>query len=91
MSTYVREITEQVKKESATLERVKLEIRSAAKTHLIYKVDVYFNMSTQFTYSDLQERLSGKYGEIAKEVNNIKEEPIFVKYTTDYSKWHSRS
>ena len=35
-------------------ERVKLEIRSAAKTHLIYKVDVYFNMSTQFTYPDLQ-------------------------------------
>ena len=70
-------------------ERVKLEIRSAAKTHLIYKVDVYFNMSTQFTYPDLQELLSGKYGEIAQEVNNIKEEPIFVKYTTDYSKWQT--
>lgn len=70
-------------------ERVKLEIRSAAKTHLIYKVDVYFNMSTQFTYPDLQERLSGKYGEIAQEVNNIREEPIYVKYTTDYSKWQT--
>lgn len=70
-------------------ERVKLEIRSAAKTHLIYKVDVYFNMSTQFTYPDLQERLRGKYGEITQEVNNIKEEPIFVKYTTDYSKWQT--
>ena len=68
-------------------ERVKLEIRSAAKTHLIYKVDVYFNMSTQFTYPDLQERLIGKYGEIAQEFNNIKGEPVFVKYTTDYSKW----
>lgn len=68
-------------------ERVRLEVRSAAKTHLIYKVDVYFNMSTQFTYADLQGRLSGKYGEITQEVKDIKEEPIFVKYTTDYSKW----
>ena len=72
-------------------ERVKLEIRSAAKTHLIYKVDVYFNMSTQFTYPDLQERLIGKYGEIAQEFNNIKEEPVFVKYTTDYSKWQTNT
>ena len=70
-------------------ERVKLEVRSAAKTHLVYKVDVYFNMSTQFTYPDLQERLSGKYGEIAQEVNNIKDEPIYVKYTSDYSKWQT--
>ena len=28
-------------------ERVKVEIRSAAKTHLIYKVDVYFNIPTR--------------------------------------------
>ena len=68
-------------------ERVKLEIRSAAKTHLIYKVDVYFSLSTQFTYSDLQGRLSDKYGKIAQEVNNIKAEPVYVKYTSDYSKW----
>ena len=68
-------------------ERVKVEIRSAAKTHLIYKVDVFFNMSTQFTYPDLQGRLSGKYGEMAQEVNEIKDEPIYVKYTTDYSRW----
>ena len=70
-------------------ERVKVEIRSAAKTHLIYKVDVYFNMSTQFTYPDLQDRLSGKYGEITQEVNNIKGEPVYVKYTSDYSKWQT--
>ena len=70
-------------------ERVKLEIRSAAKTHLIYKVDVYFSLSTQFTYPDLQGRLSDKYGEITQEVNNIKEEPVYVKYTTDYSKWQT--
>ena len=70
-------------------ERVKLEVRSAAKTHLIYKVDVYFNLSTQFTYPDLQGRLIDKYGEIAQEVKNIKEEPVFVKYTTDYSKWQT--
>lgn len=68
-------------------ERFKVEIRSAAKTHLIYKVDVFFNMSTQFTYPDLQGRLSGKYGEMAQEVNEIKDEPIYVKYTTDYSRW----
>lgn len=70
-------------------ERVKIEIRSAAKTHLVYCVNVFFNMSTQFTYPDLQDRLSGKYGEIVQEVNNIKEEPIYVKYTTDYSKWQT--
>jgi hypothetical protein len=70
-------------------ERVKIEIRSAAKTHLVYSVNVFFNMSTQFTYEDLQNRLSGKYGEIAQEVKNIKEEPIYVKYTTDYSKWQT--
>lgn len=68
-------------------ERVKIEIRSAAKTHLVYSVNVFFNMSTQFTYEDLQGRLSGKYSAITQEVNNIKEEPIYVKYTTDYSKW----
>ena len=70
-------------------ERVKLEIRSAAKTHLVYKVDVYFSLSTQFTYPDLQGRLSDKYGEIVQEVNNIKEEPVYVKYTSDYSKWQT--
>ena len=70
-------------------ERVKIEIRSAAKTHLVYSVNVFFTMSTQFTYPDLQNRISSKYGEITQEVNNIKEEPIFVKYTTDYSKWQT--
>lgn len=70
-------------------ERVKIEIRSAAKTHLVYSVNVFFTMSTQFTYPDLQSRLSGKYGEITQEVNQIKEEPIYVKYTTDYSKWQT--
>ncbi len=70
-------------------ERVKVEIRSAAKTHLIYKVDVYFNMSSQFSYPDLQGRLSGKYGEIAQEVNGVKDGPVYVKYTTDYSKWQT--
>lgn len=70
-------------------ERVKIEIRSAAKTHLVYSVNVFFNMSTQFTYADLQNRLSNKYGEIAQEVNNIKDGPMYVKYTTDYSKWQT--
>ena len=70
-------------------ERVKLEIRSAAKTHLVYKVDVFFSLSTQFTYPDLQGRLSDKYGEITQEVNKIKDEPVYVKYTSDYSKWQT--
>lgn len=78
-----------VMKGSFAGERVKLEIRSAAKTHLVYKVDVFFSLSTQFTYPDLQGRLSDKYGEIAQEVNNIKDEPVYVKYTSDYSKWQT--
>lgn len=68
-------------------ERVKLEVRSAAKTHLIYNVSVFFNMSTQFTYEDLQQRLTEKYGEPALELNKIKDEPVFVKYSTDYTQW----
>ena len=68
-------------------ERVKLEVRSAAKTHLIYNVSVFFNMSTQFTYEDLKQRLTEKYGEPALELNKIKDEPVFVKYSTDYTQW----
>lgn len=68
-------------------ERVKLEIRSAAKTHLVYSVNVFFNVSTQFTYEDLKVRITDKYGEYATELNKIKEEPVFVKYTTDYTQW----
>ena len=68
-------------------ERVKLEVRSSAKTHLVYSVNVYFNLSTQFTYADLQGRLANKYGTEYQEVNNLKEEQFIVKYTTDYTKW----
>jgi len=68
-------------------ERVKLEIHSAAKTHLVYKVNVLFNVSTQFTYEDLKQRLTDKYGEISLEKNKIKDEPVFIKYTTDYTQW----
>ncbi|MBR4136527.1 MAG: hypothetical protein IKU03_09010 [Bacteroidales bacterium] len=68
-------------------ERVKLEVRSAAKTHLVYSVNVFFNVSTQFTYEELQKRLTDKYGEAVLEVNDIKNEPVFVKYTTDYTQW----
>ena len=68
-------------------ERVKLEVRSAAKTHLIYNVSVFFNMSTQFTYEDLKQRLTDKYGEPALELNKIKDEPVFVKYSTDDTQW----
>lgn len=68
-------------------ERVKIEVRSAAKTHLVYSVNVYFNLSTQFTYADLQNRLSDKYGTEYQEFNKLKEEHVMVKYTTDYTKW----
>lgn len=70
-------------------ERVKLEVRSAAKTHLVYSVNVYFNLSTQFTYADLQGRLSSKYGTEYQEVNKLKEEQVMVKYTTDYTVWQT--
>lgn len=68
-------------------ERVRLEVRSAAKTHLVYSVNVYFNLSTQFSYEDLQKRLSDKYGNEYQEFNKLKEEMYMVKYTTDYSRW----
>lgn len=68
-------------------ERVKLEVRSSAKTHLVYSVNVYFNLSTQFTYSDLQNRLANKYGAEYQEIKGLKEENVMVKYTTDYSRW----
>ena len=69
-------------------ERVKIEIRCAAKTRLVYGVYVFFNMSSRFTYQDLQTRISGKYGEISQEVNNLKNDDFsYVKYTTDYSQW----
>ena len=69
-------------------ERVKLEVHSAAKTHMVSTVNVLFNLGTQFTYADVQERLTSKYGKMVREVNKIKDEPVFIKYTTDYSLWH---
>ncbi len=69
-------------------ERVKLEVHSAAKTHMVSTVNVLFNLGTQFTYADVQNRLTDKYGKMVKEVNKIKDEPVFIKYTTDYSLWH---
>lgn len=69
-------------------ERVKIEVRCAAKTHLVYGVYVYFNMSTRFTYDDLRSRLSGKYGENFEETVGLKNDDFaYVKYTTDYTQW----
>lgn len=68
-------------------ERVKLEIHSAAKTHLVSTVNVLFNLGTQFTYPDVKNRIASKYGNLTKEVTKIKDEPVFIKYTTDYSLW----
>lgn len=69
-------------------EKVKLEIHSAAKTHMVSTVNVLFNLGTQFTYADVLNRLTSKYGNRIKEVTKIKDEPVFIKYTTDYSLWH---
>lgn len=69
-------------------EKVKIEIRCAAKTHLVYGVYVYFNMSTRFNYQDLKNRLNDKYGQFSNEINNLKDnDESYVKYTTDYSQW----
>ena len=44
-------------------EKVKVEIKGAAKTHLICSVYVCFNLSTRYTYEALKNQLKDKYGE----------------------------
>ncbi len=68
-------------------ERVKLEIRAAAKTHLVYIVVVNFNRSTSYTYSGLKETLLEKYGDNSKEFNKLQEEDKYAKFVTDYMVW----
>lgn len=69
-------------------EKTKLEVRCAAKTHLISSVHVCFNMSTSYTYEDLQNRLKDKYGEVFSTNKGLKEEDVYgIKYVTDYTKW----
>ena len=68
-------------------ERVKIEIRAAAKTHLVYIVVVNFNRSTSYTYENLKKTLLDKYGENNKEYNKLKEEEKYAKFTTDYIVW----
>lgn len=66
-------------------EKVKLEIRSASKSHLVHSVFVCFNLSTSYSYDALKAQLS-KYGEYT-EVRNVKEDDGVVKYVTDYARW----
>ena len=68
-------------------ERVKIEIRAAAKTHLVYIVVVNFNRSTSYTYENLKKTLLDKYGDNSKEFNKLKEEDKYAKFTTDYIVW----
>ncbi len=68
-------------------EHVKLEIRAASKTHLVYIVVVNFNRSTNYTYPALKEKLIEKYGEDFKEYNGLKEEDKYAKFVTDYMVW----
>lgn len=68
-------------------ERVKIEIRAAAKTHLVYIVVVNFNRSTSYKYEGLKEILVDKYGDNYKEFNKLKEEDKYAKFVTDYMVW----
>ena len=68
-------------------ERVKLEVTCASKTHMVSSVLVCFNRSTSYTYEQLKQLLSEKYGSDYQEYNNLKEEGGYVKYVTDYVEW----
>lgn len=70
-------------------EKVKVEIKGAAKTHLICSVYVCFNLSTRYTYEALKNQLKDKYGEEYQEFNKIKEDEGFVQYSTDYIIWNT--
>lgn len=60
-------------------ERVKLEVTCASKTHMVSSVLVCFNRSTSYTYEQLKQLLSEKYGSDYQEYNNLKEEGGYVK------------
>lgn len=68
-------------------ERVKIEIKAAAKTHLVYIVTVNFNRSTSYTYEKLKETLVDKYGADFKEYTGLQEEDKYAKFVTDYMVW----
>lgn len=69
-------------------EKVKLEIRCATKTHLVYSVMVCFNMSTSFNYETLKTQLE-KYGTDTQEFKNVNDDEGYVKYATDYMVWNT--
>ena len=69
-------------------ERTKLVINGASKTHLVCQVEVYFNLSTSYTYEILRTKLQAKYG-TGVEHKNLKEDEGFVKYSTDCTVWET--
>lgn len=70
-------------------EKVKVEVRGAAKTHLVCSVNVCFNLSSRYTYESLRDQLKDKYGNEYQEFNKVKEDAGFVQYTTDYVLWNT--
>lgn len=70
-------------------EKVKVEVRGAAKTHLVCSATVCFYMSTRYTYESLRTQLSDKYGMEYQEFLKVKEGEGVVPYTTDYIIWRT--
>ncbi len=71
-------------------EKVKVEIKGAAKTHLVCSVNVCFLMSTRYTYEKLKDELMEKYGKFEwKEYLKVKEDEGYVQYVTDYVVWNA--
>ena len=68
-------------------EKVKLEVRCASKSHLVYSVMVCFNLSTSYNYETLKAQLA-KYGP-CQEFKNVPEGQGHVKYVTDYAQWNT--
>lgn len=70
-------------------ERVTIQARAAAKTHMICYVYVCFNRSTTYTYEILKGKLQDKYGTNYKEYKNVKDGEGYVRYATDYIVWET--
>lgn len=70
-------------------ERVSIQARAAAKTHMMCYVNVNFTRSTSYTYETLKGKLQDKYGTNYKEFKNVKDGEGYVKYATDYIVWET--
>lgn len=69
-------------------EKTKLVINGATKTHLVCQVEVWFNLSSTYTYEVLKEKLQTKYG-AGVEHKNLKEDEGYIKYSTDCIIWET--